>query len=107
MIKGSSLKSFLVIVVTAALMLFAYVAIITEIKRMNNEKITKHEMLNERHNRLDEKLVDVQKLTSEDRIVKFAQDSLGLIRPTENLETIFVSKEQIKQVEKILNEKYD
>jgi cell division protein FtsL len=107
MIKGSSLKSFIVIVVTAALMLFAYVASITEIKRMKKEKITKQELLNERRNRLDDKSVDIQKLTAEDRIVKFAQDSLGLVRPVENLETIFISKEQIKQIEKLLNEKYD
>jgi hypothetical protein len=105
--KGSSIQGFIVIVVGAALILFAYVATITEIKRMQQERITLQDMLNERHNRLDEKLVEVQKLTAEDKIVKFAQDSLFLIRPVENLETITVSKEQINQIEKILKEKYD
>jgi hypothetical protein len=64
-------------------------------------------MLNEKLNLENAKFVDVQKLTSEDKIVKFAQDSLSLIRPTENLEIIVVPKDQIKQTEKLVNEKYD
>jgi hypothetical protein len=83
------------------------VASVTEIKRMNKEKIVKKELLNEKMNRLEAKIVDVQKLTSEERIVKFAQDSLGLIRPTENLDSIIISKDQADQIEKMLKEKYD
>lgn len=105
--QGSSIKNFIVLIVAAAVMLFIYVASVTEIKRMNKEKIVKKELLNEKMNRLEAKIVDVQKLTSEERIVKFAQDSLGLIRPTENLDSIIISKDQADQIEKMLKEKYD
>ncbi len=105
--KGSSLKNFIAIVVIISLVLLGYVVVRSEIKRINREKITKQEMLNERFKRIETMLVEVQKLTSEDVIVKIAQDSLGLIRPSENLEMISVSKDQIKQIEKLLNEKYD
>ncbi|MCX6171151.1 MAG: hypothetical protein NTX65_17590 [Ignavibacteriales bacterium] len=105
--KGSSLKNFISIVVVVSLVLLGYVIVRSEIKRINREKITKQEMLNEKYKRIESLMVDVQKLTSEEVIVKFAQDSLGLLRPTENLEMITVSKDQIKQIEKLLNQKYD
>jgi cell division protein FtsL len=105
--KGSSLKNFIIGVAVIALIMLVHVILITEIKRLNREKITKREMLNEKLNLENAKFVDVQKLTSEDKIVKFAQDSLSLIRPTENLEIIVVPKDQIKQIEKLVNEKYD
>lgn len=105
--KGSSLKNFIVIVATVALILLSYVVVRSEIKRIARDKITKQEMLNERLNRIETMMVEIQKLTAEDRIVKIAVDSLGLIRPVENLELISVSKDQIKQIEKLLNEKYD
>jgi hypothetical protein len=105
--QGSSIKNFIVLIVTAAVILFIYVASVTEIKRMNKEKIIKKDLLNEKMNRLEAKIVDFQKLTSEERIVKYAQDSLGLIRPTENLDSIIISKDQADQIEKMLKEKYD
>lgn len=105
--KIGSLKNFILIVFVIAWLLFIYVVTITEIKNMKNEKINKIELLNEKQNRIEMKLVQIQKLMSEDRIVKIAQDSLGLIRPTENLETLRISKEQIKRIEKFVNEKYD
>jgi len=74
---------------------------------MNRDKITKQEALNERINRVEMKMVDVQKLMSEDRIVRFAQDSLRFMRPVDNLETITISKEQVNQILKMINEKYD
>ncbi len=105
--KGSSLKKFITIVVAAALILFTYVATLTEIKRITREKISKQEILNERINRIESQTVEIQKLTSEDKIVKFAQDSLKMIRPNDNLNVITVPKNQIHQIEKIVNEKYD
>lgn len=105
--KGSSLKSFIVIISAIAILLFTYVTTVTEIKRMNRLKISKQDSLNEKLNLVEGKMVDIQKWTAEDRIVVYAQDSIGLIRPSDNLETISVSKDQIKQVEKLLSQKYD
>ena len=93
--------------VAVAFMLFMYVAVITEIKNMNKDKINKIERLNEKLNQVELANVEIQRLTAEERIVKIAQDSLGLIRPKENLEALQVSKEQIDQIKKLVNEKYD
>jgi hypothetical protein len=105
--KGSSLKGFIVIISIAAVLLFTYVASVTEIKRMNRLKISKQDSLNVKLNLAEGKMVEIQQWTAEDRIVVYAQDSIGLIRPSDNLETISASKDQIKQVEKLLNQKYD
>lgn len=105
--KGSSLKSFIVIITAVAILLFTYVVTVTEIKRMNRLKISKQDSLNVKLNLVEGKMVEIQKWTAEDRIVVYAQDSIGLIRPSDNLETISVSKDQIKQVEKLLSQKYD
>jgi cell division protein FtsL len=105
--KGSSLKSFIGIVTTVALILLSYVVVRSEIKRNTREKIFKQDSLNVKLNRIEAKQVKIQELTSLDRIVRFAADSLGLIRPEKNLEIIQVSKNQIGQIEKILKEKYE
>lgn len=105
--KGSSLKNFIVIVAAVSMVLLSYVVVRSEIKRLTREKIMKHDMFNGRLNRIEAKLVEIQKLTSEERIVKMAQDSLGLFRPEENLEIIPVSKDQILQIEKVLKTKYE
>jgi len=105
--KGSSLKNFIIIITAAAVLLFIYVATVTEIKRMNREKLIIQDSLNVKLNLSEAKMVEIQKWTAEERIVVYAKDSLGLIRPSDNLEIISVSKDQIKQVENLLKQKYD
>lgn len=105
--KIGSLKNFIVLVIISACLLFIYVATLTEIKNMKKEKINKIELLNEKQNKIEMKLVEIQKLMSEDRIVEIAKDSLGLILPVESLDELRVSKEQINRIEKLVNEKYD
>jgi len=39
--------------------------------------------------------------------VKIAGDSLGLVRPKEKLEIISISRDQVSQMEKLLNSKYE
>ncbi len=105
--KKSSLKSFIIIVLSIASILFIYVATLTEIKNLNKERLNKIETLNERQNRIESKMIEIQTLTAEERIVRIAIDTLNMVRPKDNLETIKVNKDQIKQLEKIVNEKYD
>lgn len=105
--KKGSLKIFIIITFSVAVVLFLYVATINEIKNMNKTKINRIELLSEKNNRIQQKIVDIQKLTSEDRIVTMAIESLGLIRPKQNLEVLLVSRKQIDQIEKLVNEKYD
>jgi cell division protein FtsL len=106
-LKNSSLKILIPIIITAAAVLFIYVVLVTEIKRLNNEKLNKQIELNERTNRIEARIVEVQQLSGEDRIVKLAQDSLGLFRPGKDLEIINVQSDQIKKIELLVNRKYD
>lgn len=106
MIKSSTIR-FLFIVFALAFLIFLHVATVNEIKNMKREKINKTELLNEKMNRIEMSTVEIQKLSSEERIIKIAKDSLGMLSPVENLKTIHVDKYQIKQLEKMLQEKYD
>ncbi|MGK9477415.1 hypothetical protein [Melioribacter sp. OK-6-Me] len=106
MSKSSTVR-FLFIVFALAFLIFLHVATVNEIKNMKREKINKTELLNEKLNSIEMSTVEIQKLTSEEKIIKIAKDSLGMQGPIENLKTIHVDKYQIEQLEKILQEKYD
>jgi len=105
--QGSSLKKFIMSVTVIAIIMFAHVILITEIKRINSNKITKREILNGKLNLEKARFVVVQMLSSEERVVKFAQDSLSMIRPMGKIEIIIVPKDQVNQIVKLVNEKYD
>lgn len=105
--KSISLKNFLVIVFIIACLLFIHVATVSEIKNMKREKITKIEQLNEKLNKIEMMTVERQKLIAEDRIVTIAKDSLGLILPEKEMESLKISKEELKRIEKLVKEKYD
>ena len=59
--KGSSLKNFIVVITAVAILLFTYVATVTEIKRMNRLKISKQDSLNVKLNLVEGKMVEIQK----------------------------------------------
>lgn len=105
--KGSSLKILVVVILAAALILFAYVVMVTEIKRMQKEKLNMQLTLSERQNRTQVKMVEVQQLSSEDRIVKLAGDLSGLVRAGKEMEYMTIQKDQIKKIELIVKRKYD
>ena len=105
--KNFDLKATIGIVFLIAMIMFVYVMIFSEIKNLNLEKLRKTELLNERKNKIELTKVERQKLMNEDRIVKIASDSLGLIIAPEQYETINVSKNQIKQIQSIVDEKYE
>jgi cell division protein FtsB len=105
--KNPSIKNFILIVLAVAVTLISYVATVTEIKNINRQKIIKQDLVKIKHSSIEMKIVEIQKLTAEDLMVAFARDSLGLIRPNENLDTISVSKNYLRQIEKFVNTKYD
>lgn len=105
--KTSSLKILVLLILAAALILFSYVVMVTEIKRMQKEKLNMQLVLSERQNTAQLKIVEVQQLISEDRIVKLASDLSGLVRAGKELEYITIPKDQIKKIELIAKRKYD
>lgn len=87
--------------------LFLYVFIMTEIRSLNKEMAQIEDEISSLQNILEQKIVEVQKLSSEERIVKIAEEKLGLVREGKQLDNLFVSKNKIHQIEKIVNSKYD
>ncbi|MGD8778766.1 MAG: septum formation initiator family protein [Ignavibacteria bacterium] len=104
--KSSFFKIFLLTALPVVLGLFIYVMINHEIKLMNRIKANKEELLAQKNNKIRRYKVEVQKLSSEERIVKIAKDSLGLVRSDEIFENLFVDNKKIEQIEKLVNEKY-
>jgi hypothetical protein len=50
---------------------------------------------------------DLKSLQSEERIVRIASDSLGLVRSLKPFDEIIIDNNRVKQIEKIVNEDYD
>ncbi len=91
----------------ATLFLFLHIFFVTEIGRLGKSKILLMQKLNARENLLEDSKANLQKYLSEERIVKFAKDSLGLVKPESSIDVIKVSKKQVIQINKIVNKKYE
>lgn len=87
--------------------LFTYLYFLYDIKAMNRQKHELEELLTEKINRLEMKLVEVQRLSAEDRIVSIAKEELGLIRAVQPFEKLIIDKNQIEQIKKIVDSRYE
>ena len=87
--------------------LFVYVFVLQEIKTLGKERTEKEEILLEKINKANARLVTVQQFSAEARITKIAKDSLGLIRKGEEFDRVSVDGYKIEQIKKIVNEKYE
>jgi cell division protein FtsL len=105
--KNSFLPMLLMTLLVLIGSIFIYLFSVNEIKAMNKEKNSLVEKLTDRTNRLGSRIVEVQKLSSEIRIVKIAKEKLGLIRSTKKYEIIEIDNDQINQVNRIVNSKYE
>jgi len=105
--KNSFLPMLLSILLVLIISIFIYLFSVNEIKAMNKEKNSITEKLTERINKLETRIVEVQRLSSENRIVKIAKEKLGLIRSTKQYEIIYIDSDQINQVNRIVNSKYE
>ena len=105
--KNSFIAMLLSTLIVLIFSIFIYLFSVNEIKAMNKEKNSLVEKLTERTNRLGSRIVEVQKLSSEIRIVKIAKEKLGLIRSTKKYEIIKIDNDQIDQVNRIVNSKYE
>ncbi len=81
-----------------AVALFSYVFLVEQIKTLKKEKVNKEDFLLERNNKLSASLVEVQKLSSKERIAKIAEERLGLVNPSGPFEVLRVNKESIEKL---------
>ncbi|MFC2083881.1 hypothetical protein ACFLS9_02390 [Bacteroidota bacterium] len=109
MSKRNSKNIFLVVYIFVLIVFasFVHLILVNEIKSLRRQKASLEIKSNERINLVETNIVEVQKLSSEDRIVKIATDELGLEKYSESYEVMYINLEEIKQIEKNILSKYE
>jgi cell division protein FtsL len=100
-------KILLNVVVPIVGSVFIYLVLHTENRYLLKEVDLLDQELGAIQNKLEAKIAEVQKLQSEDRIVKLASEKLGMVRIDQPMEKLFVSQEKINRIKKIVNSKYE
>lgn len=104
--KHKFLKNFLAFFGFTVIVLFFYVFLLTEIKSMVKAKVTKGEELAEKRNKIEMRQIEVQKLTAEERIIPMALDTIGLVKPGSNIDSLTVDSKQLEYLINKINGKY-
>lgn len=84
-----------------------YVYLVAELKLLVKEKVQKEELLQAKKSVLAEKDVQIQLLTTDERITEYAKNNLGMVRSIEKFETIKIDKLQLEQITEVINNKYE
>lgn len=106
--KSNFVKNLIFFFVLISLWIFPHLFLSSEIDLLKNQEQNLQsslKVLNDRIERLIER--DLKSLQSEERIVKIAQDSLGLVRSFQPYDEVIIDGNRVKQIEKIVNEEYD
>ncbi len=101
--KKFSLKKLFPAIIVLGILSFLYLFIYTQIKQMVREKRTLETQLAQVKDRMEGKIVKIQKLSSEERIVKIAENRLGLIQSGVPRQKIIVDRDKIQKIQKIVN----
>lgn len=105
--KKSFSKYFVISVAFSLVFIFSYMFLLSENKRFAKAKLEKQNILSQKQSDLNDVLVELQKLSSEDRIVQYATEQLGLIRQIKKIDVIPINKKQIIQINKLVKRKYE
>lgn len=93
------------IVIISLVILLGYVLIVSKIKGLTLEKQRLTEVLEKNENQLNILFVEIQKLSTQERIVEIAKNKLGLIQSTEQFEDVLIiDKDKLNRITKIVNE---
>jgi len=103
----SLFEKFTVLIVVVIFALFIQLSFTAKIKRLNKEAEILNAKLTRLQDELDARTVLLQKLGSEERIVKIAKEKLGLVRAKKPFRKIYVNENKIKRLEKIVKSKYE
>ena len=98
---------FTVSVVSAMVFIFSYMLLLSENKALAKLKLEKQNLLSQKQSDLNQVLVELQKLSSEDRIVSYAADELDLVRQIKKVDVIPINKKQVIQINKLVKRKYE
>lgn len=84
-----------------------YVFNLQKVKSLYNVKNSKEEDLRKQLNEYNRVLVAYQQMSSEERIVKFATDSLGLIKSDSEFDKLIMNDYELKELLEKAGDKYD
>lgn len=101
------LSNLLIIAASFAAIMLIYVFVLAEVKGLNKERVRLEDRLVVNRNKLETRIVEIQRLTGEERIAHIASDSLGLVRALKPFDTIRINRVQLKKLEEIVNGKYE
>ncbi len=87
--------------------IFVYLFTLEEFKTLTVDKNAKLEIVKQKQNNIEQRDVDIQRLSSEERITEIAKEKLGLIRATKLPLTRTVNANKIKNMEDLINRQYD
>jgi cell division protein FtsL len=104
--KNSTVKKFVYAIVVVLTVLFLQLWFTAKIRELGKKAEILNAKLAREQDVLASKLVELQKLSSEENIVKRAE-KLGLVRSPKPFEKIFVNENRIKRLEKLVNSKYE
>lgn len=96
---------YVLVIVTSSL--FVYVFTKSEVRKMLRNKDLLQEKLVEKHNQIEASLVEMQKLSTEERIVELAQAQLSMIKNIDKPKVIKISKEKLEEVQEIVRLEYE
>jgi hypothetical protein len=92
-------------ILTGALLI--YVFLLEEVKTLSKLKADRLAVLEEKNNKIEQNIVSIQMLSSKERIMKIASDSLYMVVINPNEDTLVISRSEIEDLERRIDRKYD
>ncbi|MBU1100677.1 MAG: hypothetical protein KKA84_09755 [Bacteroidetes bacterium] len=100
-------RKLILMAITLTVLLLLQVFTFAEVRSLMNLKMEAEKVRMERLANLESKIVDVQRLSSEERIQKLATDSLALVKAERPYKVIEISQYEVEQITKIVENKYE
>jgi cell division protein FtsB len=97
----------LVYIITITLFILGYISVKLKCEELTKQKVLAEEELENKKNWKLNLTAQYQSLTSEDRIAPIAEDELGMIKPAEPPLVLYVDKNKIEEISKIIKDKYE
>ncbi len=105
--EKSYLKRFILFAILITGGLFTQLYFSNSIRMLTkNKNVLENDLLLAK-DRLEDKLVEIQKLISKERISRLANKNLGLVKAAKPFEKIYINHSRAKKIVQIVEKKYD
>jgi cell division protein FtsL len=96
----------LIYIIATTIFILGYISVKLKCEALTKQKVLAREELENKKNWKLNLTAQFQSLISEDRIVPIAEE-LGMVKPTEPPVIIYVDKNKIEEISKIIKDKYE